>query len=386
MPLREASEPETTDVFARLGVRTVINAFETMSSVGGTKIRPEALEAMRRAAGSFVFLNELNAKVGERIAALTRNEGAVVTNGALAGMLLATAACLRRANPDMQRPIALPASWHKDEVIVQRSQYSPYVPGITQVGARIVEIGYTQQTTPEWVFEGAITERTAAIFYTAGRPYERFAVPLDRVIAIARAHDLPVIVDGAALLPPIENLWRFTEAGAALAVFSGGKGLRGPQDSGVVVGLKALTKEIHHMNSPNHGLGRAFKSSKEDVAGFLVALEIALKEDEPATYREYMRRAEMLRDGLSGLENATTYILPEGRQGQPCPRTVVQLAPGCGLARGDVVRELAAGDPAILVGELDEDANAFYLTPRSLSDEEIKLVVREVRACLGRSR
>src|SRR5690606_24438235 len=171
-----------------------------------------------------------------------------------AGMLLATAACLRRANPDMQRPIALPASWHKDEVIVQRSQYSPYVPGITQVGARIVEIGYTQQTTPEWVFEGAITERTAAIFYTAGRPYERFAVPLDRVIAIARAHDLPVIVDGAALLPPIENLWRFTEAGAALAVFSGGKGLRGPQDSGVVVGLKALTKEIHHMNSPNHGL------------------------------------------------------------------------------------------------------------------------------------
>jgi len=367
-------------------VRTVINAFETMSSVGGTKIRPEALEAMRRAAGSFVFLNELNAKVGERIAALTRNEGAVVTNGALAGMLLATAACLRRANPDMQRPIALPASWHKDEVIVQRSQYSPYVPGITQVGARIVEIGYTQQTTPEWVFEGAITERTAAIFYTAGRPYERFAVPLDRVIAIARAHDLPVIVDGAALLPPIENLWRFTEAGAALAVFSGGKGLRGPQDSGVVVGLKALTKEIHHMNSPNHGLGRAFKSSKEDVAGFLVALEIALKEDEPATYREYMRRAEMLRDGLSGLENATTYILPDGRQGQPCPRTVVQLAPDCGLARGDVVRELAAGDPAILVGELDEDANAFYLTPRSLSDEEIKLVVREVRACLGRSR
>ncbi len=383
MTLQGASEPDLTDVFARLKVRPVINAFETMSSVGGTRIRPQALEAMRRAADTFVFLEELNARVGERIAALTRNEGAVVTNGALAGMLLATAACLRRANPDLPRPIALPANWQKDEVIVQRCQYSPYVPSITQLGARIVEVGYTQQNTPEWVFEGAISQRTAAIFYTAGRPYERFAVPLERVVALAEAHDLPVIVDGAALLPPVENLWRFTEAGAALAVFSGGKGLHGPQDSGVVVGRRELTEEIHRLNSPHHGLGRALKSSKEDVAGFLVALELALEEDEAATYREYMRRAELLRSGLEGLENATVYVLPDGRQGQPCPRTVVQLAPGSGRTRGEVVRELAGGDPAILVGELDEDPTAFYLTPRSLTDEEIAVVVREVSACLG---
>src|SRR5690606_7799156 len=148
LPLREASEPETTDVLARLGVRTVINAFETMSSVGGSKSRPEALEAMRRAAGSFVLLNELNAKVGERIAALTRNEGAVVTNGALAGMLLATAACIARRNPGHDHPLVMPLTAQNVEVIVQRCQYSPYVPNITQVGARIVEIGYGQQRTP----------------------------------------------------------------------------------------------------------------------------------------------------------------------------------------------------------------------------------------------
>ncbi len=365
-------------MFARLGVRSVINAFETMSIVGGTRIRPESLEAMRRAASSFVFMDELNTRVGARIASLTRNEGAVVTNGALAGMLLATAACLRRANPDAGRPIALPAGWTVDEVVVQRCQYSPYLPNITQVGAKLVEIGYSQQVTPEWHLEAALSENTAAIFYTAGRPYERFAIPLDRVVAIAESQGVPVIVDGAALLPPVENLWRYTGLGAALAVFSGGKGLRGPQDSGVVVGRRSLIDEIHRLNSPNHGLGRAFKSSKEDVAGFLVALEMALAEDEDALYSEYMRRAELLRTVLSEVPNIETWILPDGRQGQPCPRTVVRLLPGCGWTRSAFVRQLASGDPAVLVGELDEDADAFYLNPRSLTDEEISVVTRVV--------
>lgn len=365
-------------MFARLRVRTVINAYETLSSVGSTRIRPEALDAMNRAAGSFVFMTELQDRVGARIAELSRNESAAVTNGALAGMLLATAACLRSMNSPSERPIALPTGWHRNRVIVQRCQYSPYVPNISQVGAEIVEVGYAQQNTPEYVLESAFDDATAAVFYTAGRPYERFAVPLDRVVAIAHAHDVPVIVDGAALLPPMENLWRFTGMGADLAVFSGGKGLRGPQDSGVVVGRRALVDEIHRMNSPRHGLGRALKTTKEDVVGFLVALESALEEDQAAAYVALQERAERVRAAFDGRPGIRTWILPDGRQGQPCPRTVVQLLPECSWTRSDFMRALADGDPAIIVGDLDEMQDAFYINPRSLTDAEEAVVGRRV--------
>ena len=369
-------------VITRLGVRTVINAFETMSRVGGTRIRPEVIEAMRDASGRFVFLNELQERVGARIAELSRNEAAVVTNGALAGMLLATAACLRRANGSTHRPIALPTGWSKTQVIVQRCQYSAYVPNITQVGATIVEVGYAAQRTPESQLEAAICEDTAAVFYTAGRPFEQFAIRLDRVIAIAHAHDVPVIVDGAALLPPISNLWRYTDLGADLVVFSGGKGLRGPQDSGVVVGRRELIDDIQRFNSPQHGLGRALKSSKEDIVGFLVALELALEEDEAAVYEDYLQRAKGVVAGLAGVPGIETWILPTGRQGQPCPRTVIRLLPQSAWTRDEFLEALLEGEAPILVGELDELDDAFYVTPRSLTNEEAAFVCQRITQLL----
>jgi D-glucosaminate-6-phosphate ammonia-lyase len=294
-----SQEEQRMDVYARLQVRTVINAFETVSIVGGTRIRPEALAAMQAAAGSFVFLPELQEKVGERIARLTRNEAAVVTNGALAGMLLATVACLSRGNPGFEHPLLLPYGGRRNRVIVQRCQYSPYLPNITQVGAELVEVGYSQQQTPDHVLEVAFDELTAAVFYTAGRPYERFATPLERVVEIAHERGVPVIVDGAALLPPPENLWRYTQMGADLVVFSGGKGLRGPQDSGVVVGKRDLVERIHRVNSPTHGLGRALKTTKEDIVGFLVALELALEEDQAARYEALQERAQRISRALA---------------------------------------------------------------------------------------
>ena len=377
-----AGKDERLDVFTRLGVRSVINAFETMSRVGGSRIRPEVVEAMRNASGTFVFLHELQERVGARVAELTRNEAAVVTNGALAGMLLATAACLRRANGSAPRPIALPTGWSRTEVIVQRCQYSAYVPNITQVGATIVDVGYAAQRTPEYLFEAAISDRTAAVFYTAGRPFERFGVGLERVVAIAHAHDLPVIVDGAALLPPVSNLWRYTEIGADLVVFSGGKGLRGPQDSGVVVGRKSLIDEIHQLNSPQHGLGRPLKSSKEDIVGFLIALELALDEDEARVYDDYLRQAEKVMADLAGAPGIETWVLPDGRQGQPCPRTVVRLLGHSGWTREEFLQALLEGEAPILVGELDELDDAFYVTPRSLTDEEAALVSYRISALL----
>jgi D-glucosaminate-6-phosphate ammonia-lyase len=370
------------DVYERLQVRTVINAFETVSIVGGTRIRPEVLAAMQAASERFVFLPELQEKVGDRIAQLTRNEAAVVTNGALAGMLLATAACLARANPGYERPLLLPYGGRRNRVIVQRCQYSPYLPNITQVGAELVEVGYSQQLTPDQLLEAAFDDRTAAVFFTAGRPYERFAMPLERVVEIAHERGVPVIVDGAALLPPPENLWRFTEVGADLAVFSGGKGLRGPQDSGVVVGERDLIQRIHRINSPIHGLGRALKTTKEDIIGFLVALELALEEDQAARYEALDEQAQRIAGALAGVAGIETRILPDGRQGQPCPRVVIRLLPDSGWSRQEFTGSLAARDPAILVGDLDEADDSFYVNPLSLTEREERLVIEKLTLLL----
>jgi D-glucosaminate-6-phosphate ammonia-lyase len=371
------------DLYERLQVRTVINAFETVSIIGGTRIRPEVLAAMQAASHSFVFLPELQEKVGDRIARLTRNEAAVVTNGALAGMLLATAACLSRANPGFEHPLLLPYGGRKNRVIVQRCQYSPYLPNITQVGAELVEVGYSQQSTPDHVLEGAFDERTAAVFFTAGRPYEQFATPLERVVELAHGHDVPVIVDGAALLPPPENIWRFTAMGADLVVFSGGKGLRGPQDSGVVVGERDLIQRIHRINSPIHGLGRALKTTKEDIIGFLVALELALREDQEARYAALEKQAQRIAGTFAGVAGIETRVLPDGRQGQPCPRVVIRLLPECGWTRQEFTSSLSAGDPAILVGDLDEVHDSFYINPLSLTELEEGLVVENIRRLLA---
>lgn len=377
--------PVDVHVFERLKVRSIINAYETLSIVGSTRIRPEVTDAMRQAAERFVNLSELNRAVGRRIAELSENEAAVVTNGASAGMLLATAACIARRNPGSEGPLTLPLDAENLDVVVQRCQYSPYLPNITQMGARLVEVGYAQQRSPESLLARAIDERTAAVFYTAGRPYERFAVPLQRVVALAHAKDVPVIVDAAALLPPMGNLRAFTSAGADLVVFSGGKGLRGPQDSGFVVGKADLVQRIHAINSPVHGLGRAFKSSKEDIVGLLVALEAALAEDEDARYARLVEQAERIQGGLAGATGVETWILPDGRQGQPCPRVAVRLLPASGWRRADLIATLAAGDPGVLVGDLDEDPDAIYLNPLSLTTEEERLVVERLLGLLVRS-
>jgi len=184
-------------------------------------------------------------------------------------------------------------------------------------------------------------------------------------------------------VPPAANLWRFTEAGADLAVFSGGKGLQGPQDAGLVVGRADLVATIQAINAPIHGVGRAMKQSKEDVVGLLAAVELALAADEGARYATLRARAERVADGLRGVRGLEVTVLPDGRQGQPCPRTLARLAPELGWRRADLLATLRAGDPAIVLGPYEDDPEAFYVHPLGLDDAEADAVVAAVRAVLG---
>jgi uncharacterized pyridoxal phosphate-dependent enzyme len=368
-------------IYDELGVKPVINASATLTRLGGSLMPREVLEAMLEASKHFVNLDELQRAVGEKLAELTRNEAAFVATGAAAGLVLATAACV--AGSDPAAIARLPdTTGLKNEVIVHKSHRNGYDHAIRQVGVKLVEIGMALNTYP-WELERAINERTAAIFYFPGALSGRGDLPLATVIEIANQHNVPVIVDGAAQLPPMENLWRFTQMGAALAVFSGGKDLRGPQSSGLVVGRKDLIEAIRPNASPNHSIGRPMKVGKEEMVGLLAAVKRYLTLDHEA-------RASQDEETVSGwsLElNQMPGIHAErsfpNEAGQPLPRAIVRIdAAKAGQSRNEVVKQLETGSPAIMVSLAGEDG--FYLNPMTLEPGEDQIVLDRLLAILRR--
>jgi L-seryl-tRNA(Ser) seleniumtransferase len=368
-------------IYDELGVRPVINASATLTRLGGSIMPPEVVAAMVEASKHFVNLDDLQRAVGEKLAELTHNEAAYVATGAAAGLVLATAACV--AGSDPAAIARLPdTSGLKNEVIIHKSHRNGYDHAVRQVGVKIVEIGMALSTQP-WELERAITERTAAIFWFQGAMSGHGDLPLPTVIEIAKRHNVPVVVDGAAQLPPVENLWRFTEMGAALAVFSGGKDLRGPQSSGLVVGRKDLIEAIRVNGSPNHSIGRPMKVGKEEMVGLLAAVKRYLALDHEA-------RASQDEETVSGwcLElNRLPGVLAErsfpNEAGQPLPRAKVSIDPAkAGLTRDEVVKQLADGSPAIMVALAGDDG--LYLNPMTLEANEDQIVLDRLLAILRR--
>jgi len=355
--------------YRTLGIRRVINASATLTSLGGSLMPEPVVQAMAEAADSFVDLVELQRKVGDRLAALTRNEAAYVCNGAAAGILLTITTCLVGTNPDRRSVLPDASTLPRDEVIIQHGQRNGYDFAVRQTGARVVEIDPTAVA-----LETALNERTAAVLYFAGT-LATGALGLDLVVAAAHRRNVPVIVDAAAQIPPVSTLWRFTnEYGADAVILSGGKGLRGPQASGLILGRRAIIEGCRVNGSPNHGIGRPTKVGKEELMGLLAAVEYALGNDESKIIAGYERSVRLWVDGLSVLPGVHAERGFPSEAGQPHGRAVVHLKPTARLGRDDLVAQLWGRDPRIAVGIVGDDAVA--LNPQPLRPGEDELVLR----------
>lgn len=368
----------TACTYEALGVRPVVNAAATLTRLGGSRMPPPVLEAMAAAAGCFVDLLELQRCVGERIASLTMNEACYVSSGAAAGIAITVAACI--AGTDPARIARLPESdGPPPEVIVHRSQRNGYDHAARQTGARLVEIGMAHTTQP-WELAAAISPRTACVLYFAGAHYAEAARPLAEVVEVAHAGGVPVLVDAAAQIPPTANLWHFTrEVGADAAIFSGGKGLRGPQSAGLVLGRRELIEACIANGPPNHSLGRPMKVGKEEMLGMLAAVQWLLAQDEPTLLASYERMVQGWLDGLAGLPGVRAERGFPSEAGQPHARAVVHVGPPCPLDRDAVVAALWDGDPRVAVGTVGDDAIA--LNPQTLEPgQEVDVLVALRRA------
>lgn len=360
--------------YQSLGVRPLINACATMTKYGGSLMPPEVLAAMNEAAKSFVDLQHLQRRVGERIAELTRNESAYVTSGAAAGIMLASAAAVLYKRPDALKRFPDIAAFNY-EAIIFCSQRNPYDYAIQQAGLKYREI----EAEPA-ALRAAISGRTACIFWFHGALVRADDMPLSELIAFAAEHDIPVIVDAAAQLPPVENLWRFTEMGAAIALFSGGKDLRGPQSSGLMLGRSDLIESIRPISNPNHGLGRPMKVGKEEMMGALAALERYLTLDHVARERYCEETVAMFCAALNPLPGIRAERDFPNEAGQPLPRCRVKIDSAVlGKSADDLVADFFARDPAIAVAP--ESETSFYLNPMTLNPGE-ELIVRDACLCI----
>ena len=364
------------DIYKELGVRTVINAAGTYTMVGGSRMSEETLSAMTSAARSHVVIKDLQQKVHERLAFLTHNEAAFVTNGAACALHIAGAACIARK---WGRPHSALSSEQiaKSEIILHRAHRNPYDWSLRLLNATLVEIGFPNMILPtvEDDLEYAITENTAAIFYFFMPPggwVAKGALGLEETIAVASRHGIPVVVDAAAQVPPAENLWKITGMGADACIFSGGKDLRGPQASGLIVGKKDLFSWIEKTAFPTYGVGRMFKLGREEIVGLLSAVEQYVSADG----EERLRWAEeKIASTAAAFENSplvSVERLYPNEAGQPFPQMKISFArPGCAP---EVLRLLREGDPSIFTMAADDES--VFVNPMTLRDDEIEAIVK----------
>jgi L-seryl-tRNA(Ser) seleniumtransferase len=359
------------DYFRDLGVRPFINAAGTYTAITASLMPQEVMDAINYASKHYVMLDELHDKVGERIATLVHSEAAMVTSGAASALTLGTAGVL--TGTDQKKIVDLPdLTSMKSEVIMQKSHRFGYDHAIRNCGVRVIEVETRED------LERAINPKTAMmLFYNNNNPEGQ--IKDEEFVQLGKKHGVPTMNDAAADVPPVENLWKYTKMGFDLVAFSGGKGIRGPQSAGLLLGRKDLIAAAR-LNAPPNGntVGRGLKVNKEEMIGMLAALELYLDKDHEKEQRDFQKRAETIQAAAASVSGVKAEIFVPAVANH-VPHVRISWDASKGKTPAAVVKALKDGEPSI--GTRSE-GDALVVGIWMMRPGEEKIVARRLREVL----
>jgi L-seryl-tRNA(Ser) seleniumtransferase len=363
--------------YEKLGVKRIINGAGTITRYGGSLMPPEVIAAMAEAGRAFIDVDDLYLKAGEVVARHTGAEAGLVTTGCAASLMLGTAAAVAGKDPAKHRRLP-DTTGMKNEVVIHTAHRNGYDHSFRAAGITFVEIGYANRTEP-WELEAAIGERTAAVAYVIAPWLTQGFLSLEVTCEIAHKKGVPVIVDSSAMLPPAENLTRWIAMGADLVAFSGGKGIMGPQASGILAGKRELIEAARMQMSPNHALGRTCKVGKEEVVGLVTALELYAQRDHAADMARWRRQAQTIVDALERVPGVRARV-EHHRHRVAVPSAMIELVDDWrGPTLAEVAARLKAGNPPIYV---TATAETLRVNPHVLEPGEAEIIAGRLREIL----
>jgi uncharacterized pyridoxal phosphate-dependent enzyme len=366
---------ETGNVYEELGLTTVINGQGTETVLGGSLIRPEVKAVMELAAQHFVVIMDLEAAAGRRIAEmlkLPQGYGAIITSGAASAIQNGYSGILTGGNATNIKQIP-DLTGMKSEVIIQRAHRSGWDHQIRTTGAKLVEV-----ETVEDVHK-AISERTAAMHFLNLSDPDGQIKRADWV-KLAHAANVPAFLDAAADIPPKSRLSDYANMGFDLIAFSGGKAIKGPQCTGLLIGRQEMVHNALLNMSPNEDtIGRPTKVGKEEIVGVLKALELYLAEDQEALDKEQWRQLDTVATKVSKIPGVkVTRDVPE--IANHFPALQIHLDPARFSATPhEITEQLARMKPSIV---LTEGSSTIEMTAIDLQPGEDKIIADALASAL----
>lgn len=381
-----------SNVYGKIGVRPFINARGTWTYLSGSLILPEVRTAMEAASRQFVDMFELQRAVGQHLAALSGAESGMVTSGSAGAMASATAACIAGADP--AHIWQLPGTTGLKSEVIMLGGRSAFDSAIRLAGGKLVLAGSVEEMA------AACNPQTAMI-YTTWRDDK-----LPKALEAAKHAHVPLLLDDAAGIPPLDNLSRYAKLGVDLYCFSGGKGLRGPQCAGVLLGKKHLIDAALANTNPWEGaVCRPMKAGKEEIIGMLTAIETWQKIDMNALNRDWNTKVRKIAKLVETVPGVSTKIyVPEEGNSYPTLR-VMWDEEGFGMTVAQCDEHLRAGNPrievltnsnpslvpAVVEGSGDKDKhvapkNRLEIVSMTLQDGEELIVGRRLREILSKAK
>ena len=370
---------EKDNLFTRIGVRPIINGRGTFTIISGSRSLPEVKQAMFEASHYYVHLDEMMDGIGAKLGQLTGAQWGIATNGCEAAICLATIACI--AGTNVEKCLALPYTMAKNQVIIPSHSRNQYELGMRMVGVELVEVASPEE------LRAKVGPRTAMIYIMSSPRALTGPMSIANICAAAKEKGVPVFVDAAAEEPIRPNI--HLAAGATLVGYSGGKCLRGPQSSGMLIGDKSLCKAAYFQAAPHHAYGRALKCSKEEAMGLLAAVEQWYKRDHAAEQLMWRGWMKMIENRLKPLPSTSfEYLEPNDLSNKATQLRVRWDANVLKITGAELVERLDAGTPRIMVAgsngrRPDQMASSVTIMPYMMDPGEDRIIADAIHAALA---